>query len=424
MNTHTHTRACTISELKNLDEWSALGYAREEVPVLRRGVDYILRLHCNSLNQKQFVERFELTRRPVIIRGLTDSWPAKVNWSFENLCRRYGNVRFKCGEDDDGRTLRVKLKHFIAYAMHQKDDSPLYIFDGSYEERKNMRELSKDYDVPTYFKNSLWKYVDREDRPPDRWFLIGPARSGTTVHKDPLGTSAWNTVLTGRKRWVVFNPKTPKSVVKGTKYLNRGDDDEAVSYFSNILPKIRAENTTREGMEMYEFIQYPGETIFVPGGWWHAVYNMDDTVAVTHNFVDSINFVDVWRKTRTGRFKIARQWLRDLGVDYPGLVKVANDIDRQDGFDFKKEGERRRLKKERKRRERERRKRLKDEQETRRRTEMTSTKTCTKVASDVVSSTTPRNYNQKRSRGVSLDMAASQIALGDEKKSKRSTTPS
>ena len=45
--------------------------------------------------------------------------------------------------------------------------------------------------------------------------IIGPERSGSTVHIDPLMTSAWNTSVQGRKRWITFGSKVPKSIVKG-----------------------------------------------------------------------------------------------------------------------------------------------------------------------------------------------------------------
>ena len=42
---------------------------------------------------------------------------------------------------------------------------------------------------------------------------------------------------------------------------------------------------------MTEFIQHPGETIYMPGNVAHAIMNIDDNVSVTENYflVDSLD---------------------------------------------------------------------------------------------------------------------------------------
>ncbi|KAG0056455.1 hypothetical protein BGZ83_004962 [Gryganskiella cystojenkinii] len=139
--------------------------------------------------------------------------------------------------------------------------------------------------VPKYFDFDFFSLLKPEIRPPYRWILIGPQRTGAPWHTDPSGTSAWNTLLSGHKRWALYPPHItppghdPTSPTRLT----------SVSWYLDVYPMLPPE------ARPLEIVQYPGQTIFVPTGWWHMVLNMDDTVAVTQNFADETNILHVRR---------------------------------------------------------------------------------------------------------------------------------
>ena len=319
--------------------WTKHGYAYDNANVLnttnlKSKAGTIERISAKQVCPDEFNRRFALTRTPCIITDAMNQWPCFMKtlnskskeenpreWTIDKLQKRFPKDRFKVGSDDDGYAVRLTMTEFQFYCDEEKnpdygckrDDSPLYVFDGSIFDKENTKELEKDFDIPDYFSEDLFKYVGHKRRPPHRWVVFGPPRSGSSIHVDPLATSAWNALISGKKRWVLYPPN--KGLTKPLlKPKGIGLDGESITWFQKAYPITQKWEWSEVGgcPKSFDVVQNAGEIMFVPDGWWHAVLNVTQTVAVTQNFCTTPRFDAVYRATRRGRPKMSKKWLEKL----------------------------------------------------------------------------------------------------------------
>jgi histone arginine demethylase JMJD6 len=172
-------------------EWARHGYAARADAILSvEGlVDEVPRVDARAVTPAEFAARFERPRLPAVVTGLTAGWRADGGstgsngngsgsggdaWDLGELLAKYGSHKFKVGTDDDGYAVRLRFDHFLRYVSDPRhapsDDSPLYVFDGTFADRdRASAPMGADYDPrPPPFVEDLLALAGERRRPPHR----------------------------------------------------------------------------------------------------------------------------------------------------------------------------------------------------------------------------------------------------------------
>ncbi|KAK5160268.1 hypothetical protein LTR04_004649 [Oleoguttula sp. CCFEE 6159] len=231
-----------------------------------------------DLTAEEFSESW--TDKPFILTSPVREWPVYQQWSTEALLTQYGDTCFRAEAVD------WPLKTYVEYMNNSRDESPLYLFDCAFAEKMSLKvgkhEEHAAYWEPQCFGEDLFAVLG-DQRPDSRWLIVRPERSGSTFHKDPNATSAWNAVIRGAKYWIMFPSSSSLPPPPGV-FVSE-DQSEVTSPLSiaEWLLGFHAEARATPGC--LEGICEEGEVLHVPSGYYHLVLNTKPSIALTQNFV-------------------------------------------------------------------------------------------------------------------------------------------
>uniref|UniRef100_A0A6B2L6F9 JmjC domain-containing protein n=1 Tax=Arcella intermedia TaxID=1963864 RepID=A0A6B2L6F9_9EUKA len=268
-----------------------------------------------NLDVNTFFNEYAFKGKPVIITDYQPILSKKTKWDlkhFEALCGseyvtplRYDPTAKVWGRlvETESCTLRDYLQYYSHHDSYGTDTAPtdfLYLHD--WHLPIYCPEALTDFIVPKYFSGDLLQRIPKEmDGEPlsyvDEWpsLFVGPKNSQSAMHVDSFGSNFWMYLIEGRKKWNIFS-KSDLSYL----YEDRATKTFEYDPFNyNLLKTPLAAKAT-----VYECILEPGEILFVPAVSPHAVFNLEDSIAMSMNYVDASNYnlviEELSRLERTG----------------------------------------------------------------------------------------------------------------------------
>ncbi|MGJ7495974.1 cupin-like domain-containing protein [Variovorax sp. RT4R15] len=228
-----------------------------------------------NLSDEEFAARYVRGCRPVVLTGHTRDWPAMRRWSPEDLKRRFGHLDVDVQSERHADpnyeqnklllTKRLNLGAFVDRVVQGGATNDYYLTaNNELLRRPEFAPLLDDI-------GSLPPLCDRSQLTNRSSFWFGPAGTVTPLHHDTL--MLFHTQVVGRKRWRFVSP------LEWSRVYN----------LRNVFSDVDLERPDPARFPAFadatvlEVVVEPGETMFLPLGWWHQVASLDVSLSFSYS---------------------------------------------------------------------------------------------------------------------------------------------
>ncbi len=248
-----------------------------------------------GLTRESFAREYLEPRTPVVLVDLMARWPARTKWTMEFFKDKYGQLMVPVFSDNVSKPGKkymapdktIPFREFLEAIEQGPTSLRMFLFNIF----KHAPELCDDFNMPTIMDGFI------RDFP---FMFFGGEGSKVALHYDIDLSHVFLNQFHGRKRAVLFSPEQSKRIYQHpftvASYIdvNRPDYEQ--------FPALRR-------VQGYETILQPGDTLFMPSGYWHYIEYLDGGYSI------SLRANESYVRRARGLWNIARHYMVDKSMN-------------------------------------------------------------------------------------------------------------
>jgi len=243
----------------------------------------------DRVSARELFDRYYASSTPVVLTDVARRWRACARWTPQYLKKRFGRAEIEI-TDNRGADPDYDMHH----ERHRKSTTIAELVDRIERagETNEFYAVANNRNLARPALGALLRDIDPDRALLDRKRLatatqlwLGPAGTVTPLHHDTSGILFCQ--IHGRKRFLLAAP-SEVALLRGARamYAAPGVDPERID--TKKHPWLR-------DVAFKETVLEPGDSLFLPVGWWHHVRALDVSISLAFNGFVRPNRFDWYR---------------------------------------------------------------------------------------------------------------------------------